>query len=79
MNKKLETALFIGIIAILGFILIFYKNSVKDGSDFKTTSNEYYELNMPYNNSTELNNQPQKIGSVSVKSGETNRLDIQGS
>lgn len=76
MEKKIEIALLVGIIVVLGFILVFYKNGIKQDSGFTGTYNERYELTSESSNSTSSNSQPQKIGTVTVKSGETNRIDI---
>lgn len=75
MGKKIELALLIGVIVVLGFILIFYNDKVKD-DDFTSSYNEKYEFNKENISSSNLNNQPQKVGTVTVKSGETNRVDI---
>ena len=76
MEKKIEIALLIGVIVVLGFILVFYKNNIKQDSGFTGTYNERYELTSQSINSTSSSNQPQKVGSVTVKGGETNRVDI---
>jgi len=73
MERKIEIALLIGIIVVLGFILVFYNN--KDDSDFKGTYSKSYELTTEQDNST-FPNQPKKIGTVTIKSGETKRVDI---
>jgi hypothetical protein len=77
MEKEIKVILLIGIIAVLGFILIFYKDDIKNDTEFRGTHNERYELTNQINSSN-TNNQPQKIGTVTVKPGETNRIDIKG-
>ena len=75
MERKIEIALLIGIVVVLGFILIFYKDKVQD-NNFIESYNEKYEFNKENISSSTSNNQPQKVGTVTVKSGETNRVDI---